>query len=96
MFSECILLHFFSLLSGVQSYDAVESHRTKYENYPKKKCQDKKLTKCSSAVIIRQQTLIGAIITCLHADKVTWLERDNDSLCSHFTSHSLLSTYYIQ
>lgn len=90
---------FCSLLPGVQSRDALESHRAKYENYPKNKCRDKKLTKCSSAlrsaVIIRQQTLIGAIITCLHADKVTWLERDNDSLYSHFTSHSLLSTYYI-
>ena len=69
-FSKCILLHFVHLCLV---YNHVMLWKVKGQNMKtKNRCRDKKLTKCSRAQECSNYpsaTLIGAIITCLHADK---------------------------
>ena len=58
--------------TGFSNSQFFNSQVTIIANYGSNKYTGKETDLCAelrSAVIIRQQTLIGAIITCLHADK---------------------------
>ena len=60
------------LNAAVHRYDFCQSSFRWIYYYGSNKSTGKETDLCAelrSAVIIRQQTLIGAIITCLHADK---------------------------